>query len=261
MNLIKVPLASLNLNKNTGCQFAPSEIIKQLQNFCLTESGLQPSFQIKEIPLDKENIEESFRKITEEGRKFFQTSPKNIFLGGDHAITFPLMKAFTQIYPSSCLILFDAHPDCQSDFQPPTHEDFIVSLIKNQIIKKENLLLVGLRNWSLEEYRFLKQNQIKFFTMGEIALEGLFEISEAIMSFAKNFSSLYLSIDIDVLDPAFAPGTGYLEPGGLTTRELLFFLYRLKKLKNFKAVDLVEINPQKDKYTSLVGAKIVAELF
>ena len=82
------------------------------------------------------------------------------------------------------------------------------------------------------------------------------------MSVAKDFESLYISIDVDVLDPAFAPGTGYIEPGGLTTRELLFFLHRLKKLKNLKAYDLVEINPKKDvnDMTSKVGAKLLVEL-
>lgn len=98
--------------------------------------------------------------------------------------------------------------------------------------------------------------------MKEIIAEGVHEISESLMSVAKNFRDLYVSIDIDVLDPAFAPGTGYIEPGGLTTRELLFFLHRLKKLYNLRAFDLVEINPSKDTndITSKVAAKILVEL-
>ena len=88
------------------------------------------------------------------------------------------------------------------------------------------------------------------------------DVLEAIMSVAKNFKYLYVSIDIDVLDPAFAPGTGYIQPGGLTTRELLFFLHRLKRLQNLRAYDLVEVNPSKDvnDMTSKVGAKILVEL-
>ena len=82
--------------------------------------------------------------------------------------------------------------------------------------------------------------------MKEIAANGVHEVSESIMSVAKNFSDLYVSIDIDVLDPAFAPGTGYMEPGGLSTRDLLFFLQRLKKLHNLRVFDLMEINPSKD---------------
>jgi len=73
---------------------------------------------------------------------------------------------------------------------------------------------------------------------------------------------LYVSIDIDVIDPAFAPGTGYCEPGGLSTRDFLYLIQRINKLKNLKAIDLVEINPDKDKenMTVKLGAKILSEL-
>ena len=82
------------------------------------------------------------------------------------------------------------------------------------------------------------------------------------MSVARQFGALYLSIDIDVLDTAFAPGTGHTEPGGLTTRELLYFVHMLKNLKNLKMADIVEINPKKDlnDMTSKIGAKLLVEL-
>lgn len=276
MNLIKVPFAALNLNKNLGTKHAPEQIVQNLKRFSFTEDHLLPNFQIKEIPVNQNNVQESFQTIIQKAKEFFQQSEQNFFLGGDHSITYPLVKAFAQTFqnpqtlnqlpnrpppPSPGLVIFDAHPDCQSDFNPPTHEDLLLALINQNIIKKENIILVGIRSWSKEEYHFLKQHQIKYFSMKEITQEGLYESSEALMSIAKNFSHLYLSIDIDVLDPAFAPGTGYPEPGGLTTRELLYFLQRLKKLKNFKAADLVEINPEKDQNTALVGAKIISELF
>ena len=98
--------------------------------------------------------------------------------------------------------------------------------------------------------------------MNEFSIEGIKEISESVMSVVKNFGSLYISIDIDVLDPAFAPGTGYAEPGGLTTRELLLFIHRLKRMHNLKAMDIVEVNPEKDvnDITSKTAAKLVVEL-
>ena len=78
----------------------------------------------------------------------------------------------------------------------------------------------------------------------------------------RNFSDSYISVDIDVLDPAFAPGTGYLEPGGLSTRELLYLLQRIKLLKNIRKYDLVEVNPDKDinLMTCKTAAKIIKEL-
>ena len=75
---------------------------------------------------------------------------------------------------------------------------------------------------------------------------------------------MYVSIDIDVIDPSFAPATGYREPGGLTSRELLYLIQRINKVKSLRAVDIVEINPEKDKeygmITTKLGAKILGEL-
>ena len=95
----------------------------------------------------------------------------------------------------------------------------------------------------------------------DISIMGLYDISEAVMELANKWDGLYISIDIDVLDPAFAPGTGYPEPGGLSIRELIYFLHRLKKLHNFRGGDLVEVNPKKDAGTAIVAAKIITELF
>ena len=83
------------------------------------------------------------------------------------------------------------------------------------------------------------------------------------MEFA-NGKELYVSVDIDVIDPAFAPSTGYPEPGGLTSRQFIYLAQRIKKIKTLKSIDLVEINETKDKennsLTIKLGAKIVAEL-
>jgi arginase family enzyme len=184
-----------------------------------------------------------------------------LFLGGDHSVTIPIVKAFSSVYPENPgVIIFDAHPDAENDFV--THEDLLCALVNQKVIVTENIILVGTRNWDKNEIEFIQKNKIKYFPMKEIIKDGIHEVSESLMSVAKNFNSLYVSIDIDVLDPAFAPGTGYNEPGGLSTRELLFFLHRLKKMKNLKAFDLVEINPSKDinEMTSKVGAKILVEL-
>ncbi|MEM4368887.1 MAG: arginase family protein, partial [Candidatus Woesearchaeota archaeon] len=79
----------------------------------------------------------------------------------------------------------------------------------------------------------------------------------------QTFDGLYVSIDIDVVDPAFAPGTGYPEPGGFSSRDLIYFLQRLRLLKNFMALDVVEINPLKDvqDLTVKLGAKLLVESY
>ncbi|MBW2984434.1 arginase family protein [Candidatus Woesearchaeota archaeon] len=262
MKLIKVPFSAGGLGKTKGCELAPDKIVEKLKEFHLSEEGMLVNFDVDEIKVDQNNIEKSFNDIIENSKIILKNNDKPIFIGGDHSITFPLVKGFSSVYPEPGIVIFDAHPDCQSDFEPPTHEDLVVGLIKNNIIKKENIIIVGVRNWHKDEYKFIKENRIKYFDMKELSMEGIKEVSESVMSVAKNFGSLYISVDIDVLDPGFAPGTGYPEPGGLTTRELLFFLHRLKKLHNLKAMDIVEVNPDKDvnELTSKLGAKLVVEL-
>ena len=82
------------------------------------------------------------------------------------------------------------------------------------------------------------------------------------MEIANTFSELYISIDIDVLDPCYAPGTGYLEPAGLSTLELIYSLKKLKILKNLRRVDLVEVNPEKDTNNLTINtAKKILKVF
>ena len=95
-------------------------------------------------------------------------------------------------------------------------------------------------------------------------LENPSESCEVLMEFASG-KELYVSIDIDVIDPAFAPATGYKEPGGFSSREFLYLIKRINKMKNLRAVDLVEINPDKDEkhdfITTKLGSKILSEFF
>ena len=261
MKLIKVPFSGGCLGKNLGCEQAPKEIVKNLKNFYLTEDGKIPVFDIAEVNVNPNNIEETNQNIYDKAKEVFSFSAPAFFIGGDHSITYSTFKGFAEKYTNPGIVIFDAHPDCCTDFSPPTHEDFLRVLINEKKIKPENVILIGVRNWHKDEFLFLKENKIRNFMAKDISIMGLYDISEAVMELANKWDGLYISIDIDVLDPAFAPGTGYLEPGGLSTRELIYFLHRLKKLHNFKGGDIVEVNPAKDAGTTAVAAKIIVELF
>ena len=263
MKVIKIPSSQGGLGKADGSELAPDKILEKTKELFMSEDSVLPNFDIDSVEIDSGNIEETNNNIYTKSLDVLKNNTRPLFLGGDHSVTYPLIKAFASVYPSNPgVIIFDAHPDCENDFMPPTQEDLVNGLVNQNVIKKENIILIGIRNWDKNEIEFIRKNKIKFFNMKEIAKEGLHEISESLMSIANNFSDLYISIDIDVLDPAFAPGTGYMEPGGLSTRELLFFLHRLKRMKNLRAFDIVEINPAKDvnDMTSKVGAKILVEL-
>jgi len=259
MKLLKIPFSAGGLGKTQGTELAPDEIVKELKEFYLNESGILPLFDVEDVNINQNNIEETNKNITAKVKEHREN--KLAILGGDHSITYASFKAISDL-ENPGLLIFDAHPDCMQDFDPPTHEDFVKVLVNKGLLKKENVILVGLRNWHKDEYEFLKKNNIKYFPMKEINEENIHEITDSVMSIAKNFSHLYISIDIDVIDPAFAPGTGYPEPAGLTSRQLFYILHRLKNLKNINIIDIVEVNPKKDinNMTSKLAAKILTEL-
>jgi len=262
MKIVKIPSSQGGLGKADGSELAPDRVLEKTKELFMSEDGILPVLDVDSVSVVDSNIEETNKSICTKALGILKDNVRPLFLGGDHSITFPIVKAFSSVYGSnSGVIIFDAHPDAENDFVA-THEDLLCALVNQNVIKKENIILVGTRNWDKKEVEFIKVNKIKYFSMKEIANEGMHEVSESLMSVAKNVSDLYVSIDIDVLDPAFAPGTGYMEPGGLSSRELLFFLHRLKRLQNLRAFDLVEINPSKDvnDMTSKVGAKILVEL-
>ena len=258
MKILNIPFAGGGLGKTKGVEKAPKLIIQHLKDLYLNENKQLPLFQFQDIKVNQNNIEETNKNIQEAITK--NMNYRFGIVGGDHSITFSAFKAFSKLEKPG-LLIFDAHPDCMHNFNPPTHEDFVKVLIEQKIIPAENIILVGLRNWHSSELKYLQNNKIRFFTMKQLHMYMENSI-DAIMDNCRKFTNLYISIDIDVIDPAFAPGTGYIEPAGLTSREFIHILQRVNFLKNIKAFDLVEINPDKDvnNLTTKLGAKILAEL-
>ena len=232
------------------------------------ENKLKHKNRFRRNSFDNSNLEVTNKLIYKNALEIFESKPKTIFLGGDHSVSYSLTRAFLDYCEGikgkePCLIVFDAHPDCmpvtKGSENYPNHEEWLRALIE-QGFPAKNVLLVGVRNSDVLENEFLKKKNIKMISMNQL-LENLEETCEIIMEFSDK-KELYLSLDIDVVDPAFAPGTGYIEPGGLTSREFIYILQRLNKIKNLRAIDLVEINPEKDKnnLTVKLGAKILAEI-
>ncbi len=264
MRILKAPFSRGGMGKTEGCEKAPDKIIEQCKDLYLNESGFVPSFETKEIEIEQDNIETTNKAIYEAVKKNSEDiiAPRTCLLGGDHSITYASFKGFASRYNGAGLIVFDAHPDCENDFSPPTHEDYLKVLIKEGTADKNRVILVGIRNWTGEEKEFLEQNGIKYFSMKQIMMHGINDIMDTITETVREWGESYLSIDIDVCDPAFAPGTGYTEPGGLTAREMIYAIQRLKLLKNIRMIDIVEVNPNKDinDMTSKLAAKIMTEL-
>ena len=268
MYIVKVPGIN-GLGKTKGCEQAGNAILKSLkQDFFTNEAGKEIEFgklDLEEIHLDNSNLELANKLIYKNSFETFEEQPKVVFLGGDHSISYSLTRGFFDYCENKgkepCLIVFDAHPDVMKpvDRNFPTHEEWLRGLIEDGF-PVENILLVGVRNSDPQEIKFLKEKGIRMISINQLN-ENLEEVTDIITEFA-NEKQVYVSIDIDVIDPAFAPSTGYPEPGGLTTRQFIYMIQRINKIKNLRALDIVEINEKKDKdnLTIKLGAKILSEI-
>jgi len=199
-------------------------------------------------------VEEDFEKTTKNIENSVLNNKTEIIvsLGGDNSVSYGLMRGFSQIHKNACLIYFDAHFDAQDDFLPPTHEDVIRAAIKENFFKASDILIVGVRNYTKEELEFVQKNNIKFQYAKDFS-------AKHVVDFATNYKNIYFMLDIDVIDPAFAPGTGWPEPLGLYPKDVLDVVLQLKN--KIKLLDLVEVSPPKDvnNITSRLAAKIVSE--
>ena len=262
MKLIKVPFSGNNPN-NKDCDKAPDTIIKELEEVYASEDNklVHPKlFNVESIPMndDWELTKESIIEFISQNDDF------PICLGGDHSITYPLFKAFAQKFKNPGLIVFDAHPDTYTEEDYSYfHGGWLKFLVEENIAKPENIIVIGIRNPDPDEIIYMKKKKITFYTMKQIFENNVKDVCDMVMEKARKFENLYISLDIDSVDPAFAPGTGCIEPGGLTSRELIYFIQRLKLLKNLRMMDIVEVNPKIDvnNMTSKLAAKVIGEFF
>jgi arginase family enzyme len=142
----------------------------------------------------------------------------------------------------------------------PNHEEWLRKLVDNGF-SGNRVVLISARDLWQEEIDFIKENDIIWIKM-DVLTEDIEGVCDMVMERARQSSGFYISIDIDCVDPCHAPGTGYLEPGGMSSRDLIYFIKRLVLLKNFRGADIVEINPDKDfnGMTVKLGAKLLAEM-
>jgi len=167
----------------------------------------------EEIIIGNDDISEDDGRIYSGARNVFESGEKVVFVGGDHSISYPIFKAFNEKNKDAFLIVFDAHADCMPPMKEPTHEEWLRGVIENCGLSGDRIILVGARKVESVEWKFLKDNGIKVFS----EINNLEAIGDYITERA-NGADVYVSVDVDVLDPAFAPGVNYAEPNGLSSR-------------------------------------------
>lgn len=170
--------------------------------------------------------------------------------GGDHSVTYPLVRAAARFHPALSILHFDAHPDLYDNFDgnPHSHASPFARIMEAGLARR--LVQVGIRTINGHQ-----RQQAKRFGVEVLTMQNWREV------FDLQFDTpLYISFDIDCLDPAFAPGISHREPGGLSTREALTILQSLRA--DIVGADLVEFNPTQDPLglTGMVAAKIFKEM-
>ena len=253
-----VPFDSTHSYK-PGCRFGPDVIRDAFNNIEIFHPDLK-------IDLETANIEDlgntthtvvasdmidMVRKITKE---LVEKNKQLFILGGEHLITYGTYMSFPE---NTGYVVFDAHYDLRDQYAgiKLSHASYLRRIVEER--GSDNILHVGARAFVKEEIAFLKENNIKTISDREIR-QG--KSTEILKDFASSFDSIYASFDLDVLDPAFAPGVGNPEAVGITSRELFDLIYCFEN-KKVSGVDIVELNPNHDNgSTASLAAKIMSTL-
>ena len=173
-----------------------------------------------------------------------------ICLGGDHAITHPIMRAVRRRHPSLTILHIDAHPDIYHAYQgnPRSHTSPFARIMEERLA--DRLIQVGLRTVNDHHREQFKRFGIETIEASRCGHRIPLDIS----------TPIYLSMDIDALDPAFAPGVSHREPGGLSTRQVIDLIHSIDQ--PIVAADIVEFNPRCDisNVTAIVAAKLLKEI-
>lgn len=173
-----------------------------------------------------------------------------ISLGGDHAITYPILRAYNRFYPGITLVYLDAHPDLyeELDGNRYSHACPCARIMEEGLVTR--LVQVGIRTANGHQRDQARRFGVETITMRDLHLVNAVQVQ----------GPIYLSLDLDCLDPAFAPGVSHYEPGGLSTREVLRILHQLGG--HLVGADIVEFNPQRDPQgiTAMVAAKLLKEI-
>jgi agmatinase len=221
-----------------------------------------------DAPVVPSRAERAHRVIREKVRRVAATGAIPIVLGGDHSITYPSAAAVSETHrPRKIgIVHFDAHADTGADAWGAllSHGTPMRRLIEEGWVAGRNFVQIGLRGYwpERETFAWMKAQGMRWHRMVEIEERGAEAVvAQAIEEALDGPDAIYLSVDIDVLDPAAAPGTGTPEPGGMHSRELLRAIRQIVSSVDLVGMDVVEVAPPYDhaEITAAVAHRCVLE--
>ncbi|HDB7467330.1 TPA: arginase [Staphylococcus aureus] len=218
------------------------------------------------------------QKLNKEVSASIENNRFPLVLGGDHSIAVGSVSAISKHYNNLGIIWYDAHGDLNIPEESPSGNIHDMPLriltgegpkelleLNSNVIKPENIVLIGMRDLDKGERQFIKDHNIKTFTMSDIDKLGIKEVIENTIEYLKsrNVDGVHLSLDVDALDPLETPGTGTRVLGGLNYRESHFALELLHQSHLISSMDLVEVNPLIDSnnHTAEQAVSLVGTFF
>jgi agmatinase len=250
----------------TGTRFGPEAILQASSQVELWDEELkwEPLSQLScltlpDIPRNHQGPEMMIRDIDDHLKPYREFHKLILALGGEHTIAVPLVRGVQKSFPDLAVVVLDAHGDLRDSWEgtPFSH-----ACTLRRIAELEGpIFLLGLRSLSKEEQWFLDDHpRIRSYSSQEILYhEGLKRFQKDLMALPQ--TDIYLSLDIDALDPSILPGTGTPEPGGLTWHHLMQGLKIITQKGTIRGVDICELMPLPgSKLSEFVTAKIMFKL-
>ncbi|MFZ5816793.1 MAG: agmatinase [Bacillota bacterium] len=242
-----------------GTRFGPSRIreasygIEEFSYHSLKSLADRTFFDLGDIAVIFGDARATLDRAYEVAKKLNQDGKLSIMMGGEHLVTLPCVKAAYEKYGNDLVLLqFDAHADLREDYLGNPYSHAAVMKRCLDFMPAKNLYQFGIRSGTAEEYR-IGSTECNLFP-----LEVLRPLKEVLPSLGRR--PVYITIDIDVMDPAYAPGTGTPEPGGITSKEMIDAILAMEGL-NVVGFDVVEVAPGLDHTdrTPVLGAKLIRE--
>ncbi|WP_037062796.1 agmatinase [Pseudonocardia acaciae] len=250
------PLAVRTASRHLRPTYHPDLEVAPFQAIQAVDAG--------DVPVNPFAIAEAVDQIDNHARELLSDRRRLITIGGDHTIALPLLRAAHRVHGPLALIHFDAHLDTWDTYfgAPITHGTMFRRAYEEGLLAPDSGIHIGIRGPLYDSSDLFDDARFGFQVIraGELDLIGIEETAARIRRRVGD-QPVYLSVDIDVLDPAFAPGTGTPEMGGFTSRELLHLLRRLTDLP-IVAADVVEVAPAYDhaEVTALAAATVAFDI-
>ncbi|MFO7547410.1 MAG: agmatinase [Acidimicrobiia bacterium] len=238
-------------------------------------TGIDPLGELKVVDVGDVyvlpgNLERSIDRIADAVERVARSGAVPIVLGGDHTITFPNATGVARVhgFGNIGLIHFDAHADTGSlqNGQLYGHGTPMRRLVESSAVPGHRFVQIGLRGYwpEPEVVAWMREQRMRTYFMTDIEARGLATVVDEAVDYALDGGAegVFISVDIDVVDPGMAPGTGTPEPGGMTSRQLLDTVRRLSKELVVLGADVVEVSPPYDhsEITAYLGNRVVLEV-